>query len=266
MKEIPNSQNNLITTDYEPSQTNFKRMLVTFWANTNGRIGLVTFCVLLFLILGAPLVAKFNPTEMNFETILSSSSPIHPFGTDDLGRDVLSRVLFGGRETLRVSLFAMSIAISGVLVIGLISGFYPGSIDNIIQRVVEVFLAFPSILLVLSIVVVIGPGLTTVLIALGISSIPSYTRIVRGLVLAEKDKDYVLSARAIGSRDARILFRHILPNILGTVIVYGTFGFGASITITSGLSYIMIFTPFGFPNSPYSCWMWTTSGVNLTII
>jgi peptide/nickel transport system permease protein len=175
---------------------------------------------------------------MDFQSIKQPPGRDHPFGTDDLGRDVLSRVMWGGRESVRVGFIAISLAMAGGVVVGTISGYYGGLLDSAIQRIVEVLMAFPTILLLLSIVAVLGPGLTTVLIAIGISLIPAYSRVVRGSVLAAKNYEYVTAARLIGATHGRIMTRHILPNILSLVIIYGTLGLGSSILLTAGLSYI----------------------------
>jgi len=139
---------------------------------------------------------------------------------------------------LRVAVMAIVIAAAGAVTVGLISGYYGGLVDNAIQRVVEVFLAFPTILLLLSIVAALGPSLTTVLVALGISSIPGASRLVRGSVLAAKNFEYVTAAEVVGATNGRIMFRHILPNIMAPIIVYSTMGLGGAIMATAGLSYI----------------------------
>jgi len=206
--------------------------------NPVGMFGLVGFVILLLVTLLAPVLAPYNPTRMDVQRLLEPPSKTHLWGTDDLGRDILSRVLWGGRESLRVAVIAILIALVGGLTLGVVSGYYGGLADNLIQRIVEIFLAFPSILLMLSIVAALGPSLGTVLIALGISFIPNGTRFVRGSVLATKNREYVTAARVVGASHARIMARHILPNILPPVIVYSTLGLGAAIMATAGLSYI----------------------------
>jgi peptide/nickel transport system permease protein len=203
-----------------------------------GMFGLVGFAMLGLLIVLAPVLAPVEPTAMDFAHLLEPPSRQHPFGTDDLGRDILSRVLWGGRESLRVALLATLVAGAGGVVVGLASGYYGGWLDGITMRVVDVLLAFPSILLVLSIVAALGPSLGTVLIALGFSSIPGVARFVRGTVLAAKNYDYVMAARVLGGSDAYIMFTQILPNVLAPLIIYATLGMGGAIMATAGLSYI----------------------------
>jgi peptide/nickel transport system permease protein len=186
----------------------------------------------------APLIAPADPLELDYHNILSPPSPGHWFGTDDLGRDILSRTIWGARESLRVAILASLIGISGGLGFGLISGYIGGWVDLIIQRVVEIMLAFPTILFVLSIVAALGANLTTILIAAGISTIPIYVRMIRSTVLVESEKDYVLASIALGATSIGVMRRHILPNVMSVAIVYTTLGLGGIIIATSGLSYV----------------------------
>ena len=206
--------------------------------NPTGMIGLAGIGLLLLAVVLAPILAPFNPTEMDYEHLLEPPSQTHPFGTDDLGRDILSRLLWGGRESLRVALLALIVADIGGIVLGLVSGYSGGWTDGVIMRLVDVFLAFPSMLLALSIVAALGPNLSTVLIALGASAIPSVARFVRGTVLATKNREYVTAAQALGATPAGILFAHILPNIAAPLIIYSALGLGSLIMATAGLSYI----------------------------
>ena len=202
-------------------------------------IGLAGLLLILLVSLLAPLLAPHDPLYQNYRARYEPpGSAAHLFGTDDLGRDVLSRVLWGGRESLGVAALAIAIAMSGGVVVGLISGYYGGWRDIIIQRITEVWLAFPGIIFLIVLVSVLGAGLEKVMIAVGLTLIPGYGRLVRGAVLAARSQDYVLAARALGARDARIMFNHILPNILPPVIVFATLGLGSAILIVGGLSFI----------------------------
>ncbi|MFZ5918210.1 MAG: ABC transporter permease [Chloroflexota bacterium] len=203
-----------------------------------GMLGLIGFSLVILAIVFAPVLAPIDPTEMDFEHILEPPRPQHPLGTDDLGRDILSRVLWGGRESLRVALLAIVVAGIGGITLGLVSGYFGGAVDAVIMRLVDVFLAFPTILLVLAIVAALGPNLGTVLIALGLSSIPSVSRFVRGNVLVARNCEYVVAARVLGASDFHIMFTQILPNILAPLIVYSTLGLGSAIMVTAGLSYL----------------------------
>jgi peptide/nickel transport system permease protein len=198
----------------------------------------VGFVLVILLAIAAPLLAPHDPTAMDYDRLLEPPSGDHPFGTDDLGRDILSRVLWGGRESLRVAVLGITIAGIGGVVVGLISGYYGGIVDSAIGRAVDVMLAFPTILLLLAIVAALGPSLGTVLVALGIASIPGVSRYVRGSVLAAKNYEYVTAARVIGGSNRYIMFTQILPNIMAPLIIYSTLGLGGAIMVTAGLSYI----------------------------
>jgi ABC-type dipeptide/oligopeptide/nickel transport system permease subunit len=210
----------------------------TFRHHPSGMIGLVGFALLLLLVLLAPVLAPADPTALNLSHALDAPGSAYPFGADDLGRDILSRVLWGGRESLRVALIAIIVAAIGGIALGLTSGYFGGTTDAIIMRLVDIFLAFPTVLLLLSIVAALGPSLGTVLIALGISFIPNVSRFVRGNVLAVKNNEYITAARVLGAGHGYIMFTQILPNILAPLIVYSTLGLGSAIILTAGLSYL----------------------------
>ena len=210
----------------------------TFRHHPSGMIGLVGFSLLLLLVLLAPVLAPADPTALNLSHALDAPGSAYPFGADDLGRDILSRVLWGGRESLRVALIAIIVAAVGGIALGLTSGYFGGTTDAIIMRLVDIFLAFPTVLLLLSIVAALGPSLGTVLIALGISFIPNVSRFVRGNVLAVKNNEYITAARVLGAGHGYIMFTQILPNILAPLIVYSTLGLGSAIILTAGLSYL----------------------------
>ncbi len=212
--------------------------LLRFWANKLSVIGLVVVILMILITVFAPLIATHDPTGIDYNAVLVAPSSEHLFGTDDLGRDIFSRVVWGGRESLRVGFLGITIAIVGAVILGISTGYIGGWIDDLTQRIIEVFMAFPTILLLLSIVAALGPSLTTVLIALGVSSIPRYARLVRGSVLGVKNMEYVNSARVIGAKDSRIMARYIMPNMMGPILVYATLGLGGAIMTTAGLSYI----------------------------
>ena len=202
------------------------------------QIGFIGFLAITLLTILAPSVAPYDPIKMDFRNMLTGPSAAHPFGTDDLGRDVLSRVLFGGRESMKAGYFAILIGLSGGVVIGLITGYFGGWVDDLTQRVIEIFWAFPTILLLLSIIAAFGPNLTTVIIAIGFASIPGYARLLRGSVIQAKNFEYVTSAKIVGSGAGRIMFKHILPNIISPILIYGTLDLAGAIMMTAGLSYL----------------------------
>ncbi len=210
----------------------------SFRHNPLAMLGLAGLLILILVSILAPWIAVRDPLSISYDQILESPSRQHLFGTDDFGRDILSRILWGGRESLRVSFLAIMIAWLGGIVIGLFSGYYGGVVDTVVMRIADVLMAFPSILLLLSIVAALGPGLQTVLIAIGFSEIPWTARLVRGSVLAAKNNEYVTAARVLGGSDFYIMYTQILPNIIPPLIVYATLGFGGAILTTAGLSYV----------------------------
>ena len=203
-----------------------------------GIIGGIILLILLVSTVAAPLLAPYDPIAIRAGKPISAPSLEHPFGTDHFGRDLLSRVLYGGRVSLRLGIIAVAIAASVGSVLGLISGFYGGWVDNVIMRLIEIMLAFPGILLALMIIYVLGPGMINAMIAVGISSIPRYTRLVRGSVLATKEEAFVEAARVVGCRDSKIMFSHILPNVVSSVIILSTLSLAAAILTASGLSFL----------------------------
>jgi peptide/nickel transport system permease protein len=209
-----------------------------FRQNRLAVVGLVLLVIIILLVICAPLLATYDPEAIDYTSVRQPPSAQHIFGTDNIGRDIYSRVLWGGRESLTVGMIAVLISIVGGVALGLFSGYVGGIVDMVIQRFVDLTFAFPSILLLLSIVAIMGPNLTTVLVAIGISGIPGYSRLMRGSVLQALNTEYVLAARLIGARDGRIMVRHILPNVLTPIIVYGTLGLGGGVMLTAGLSYL----------------------------
>ena len=197
--------------------------------------------VLLLVVLGAifaPVVAPYDPLEIDPSNTLQAPSADHWFGTDDAGRDVLSRVIWGARISLRVGLISAGIATLVGSLLGLISGYYGGVRGFLILRLFDLLLAFPITLLALVIVTILGTGIDKVMIAVGFAAIPTFGRVVHGCVLSVKENDYVEAARTIGCRDLRIIICHIAPNILAVVIVLSTLQIASAIFAASGLSYV----------------------------
>jgi peptide/nickel transport system permease protein len=183
-------------------------------------------------------VAPRDPILVTPANRLLPPSREYPFGTDELGRDVLSRLVHGARVSMTVGLISVTVALTIGVTFGLVAGYFGGWVDNIIMRVIDVLLAFPGILLAIVIAGALGPGLRNVMIAVGIFSMPSYARVVRGSTLAIRELDYIEALRALGGRDGRILFRHILPNVAAPVIVLSTLGVATAILSAAGLSFV----------------------------
>lgn len=200
--------------------------------------GLAILVLMSLLAVLAPAIAPYDPDAVDILHQLEAPSKAHILGTDLYGRDIFSRILYGGRITLVVGLIAVGIAASIGIVLGLIAGFYGGAVDSIIMRLVDVLLAFPRILLALSIVGMLGPGLLNVMVAVGIAGITGYARLVRGSVLSAKENVYVEAARVVGCPDRIILRRHLLPNVIGPVIVLATLDVAAAILSASSLSFL----------------------------
>jgi peptide/nickel transport system permease protein len=201
-------------------------------------IGGFILAVVIALVLLAPYITSFGPTQQLRQNRLEAPSSQHLFGTDNLGRDILTRVLYGGRLSLQVGIFSVAIGATIGTVVGLISGYYGRWVDTVVMRLIDVMLAFPGILLALAIVAVLGRDLRNVMIAVGVSTIPVYTRVVRGSVLSIKEFDYVVAARALGMPTRRILFLHILPNVTAPIIIVATNGVAGAIITGAALSFL----------------------------
>jgi peptide/nickel transport system permease protein len=199
--------------------------------------GALVIALVIIAAIFAPLLAPADPNEISRDRRAAPSSA-HILGTDELGRDVLSRVIYGARVSLRVGLVAIGIALTAGTLLGLIAGYAGGWIDSIIMRITDIMLAFPGILLAIAIVAILGPGLFNVMIAVGIEAIPVYTRTARASTLAVKEREFVIAARATGARHERLVARHILPNIIAPLIVLATIGVAGSILAAAGLSYL----------------------------
>ncbi len=211
--------------------------LKAFVGNRGAAIGAFVICGWITVALFAPHLAPYDPIA----PVGSSRQPptsAHLMGTDLLGRDVLSRILFGTRISLVIGLISVGIGLAVGTSLGLPSGYYGGRVDAIIMRAVDAMLAFPGLLLALVVISALGPGLKNVMIAVGVSSIPLYARLVRGSCLSLRAMDYVQAARAVGSSDDRIMVRHILPNLAGSIIVLSTLQIGSAILVGSALSFL----------------------------
>ena len=202
------------------------------------QIGGAVVLLLIVAALLAPVIAPYDPYAIDVKDRLQSPSTDHLFGTDDLGRDMFSRIVYGARTTIQTGLVVILIAATLGSLIGLISGYYSGKTDLFIMRVIDVMLAFPYILLALAIVATLGPSLQNALIAIGIAYVPGWARFVRGSVLAVSKQEYVTSARAIGAGSAQIMRRHILVNVLPSIIVLASLDFPAAVLSTAALSYV----------------------------
>jgi peptide/nickel transport system permease protein len=206
--------------------------------NRSAMLGATILTILLLVAIFAPLVAPYDPLDQNPTAALKPPSGTYYFGTDDTGRDIFSRVVYGTRISLRIGL--LSVGIGGLvgIALGVIAGYRRGLVDDAIMRLMDLMLAFPALLLALAVIAILGPGLFNAMIAIGIANIPIYTRVARGTTLSLRERDFVLGARTIGCRDSRIMARYILPNVLPPLIVLATLGIAGAILTAAGLSYI----------------------------
>jgi len=211
--------------------------LRTFLKNKGAVIGTILLLACIGTAVFAPLIAPYDPLDV-VGTSRQAPAPRYLLGTDLLGRDVFSRIIFGARISLTIGLISVAIGLSVGTSMGLPSGYYGGWIDSVIMRLIDTMLALPGILLALVVIAALGPSLANVMIAVGISSIPLYARLVRGSCLSIRELDYVQAAKVIGSSDARIMLRHILPNLVGPVIVLSTLQVGSAILVGAALSYL----------------------------
>ena len=217
-----------------------------FLRNVTGMVGLLLVLVVAVASLGAPLFTSTDPASMDTSIILQAPSSAHPFGADDLGRDVFSRVLYGGRISILVGVsVALATTVGGVL-FGVLSGFYP-RLDNPIMRVMDIVMAFPAILLALGIVAILGPQLTNIIIALSIPYTPRSARVVRSMILQLKHKEFVEAARSIGVHNWRIILRHLLPNFLAPLMVQQTYVLAIAILEEAELTFLGVGVPPSVP-------------------
>jgi peptide/nickel transport system permease protein len=208
--------------------------------NKAAMFGGILILVYLLTAILAPILYPGNPSAPNLIMSLEGPSLTQPLGTDELGRSILGRIIWGSRVSLLIAVGVVSVGLFVGVPFGLISGYYGGKVDFGIQRVTDMLLAFPGFLLALALVAVLGIGLKNTVISIGISMVPIYIRLVRGCVLTVREQVYVEAARAVGTHDLRILFRHILPNVMVPITVQTSLGMGTAILFAAGLGFLGI--------------------------
>ncbi|ANU14585.1 Dipeptide transport system permease protein DppC [Planococcus halocryophilus Or1] len=221
-----------------PRQSVFGNFLSVFMENKAAVVGGLIILFYIFIAVFAPVLAPYHPHDINLDNKLIPPSMEHWMGTDDKGRDILSRILYGSRLSMGVGFAAVIFGGFFGITLGLIAGYYGKWLDTIIMRCMDVLLAFPGILLALAIVSALGPSLINVTIAVGAFSVPLFARIVRGSTLEVKQLEYIDAIRSLGARDGTIIFKHILPNILSPIIVQGTLRVATAILSAAGLSFL----------------------------
>jgi peptide/nickel transport system permease protein len=233
-----------------PHSDNFKSLSAVFRRlsrNKGAMVGLIVVMLFLLTALFAPVIAPHDPDQADFARILKAPTKENWLGTDELGRDMLSRLIHGARLSITIGVISVSIGVFVGVPLGLMSGYYGGIIDLLMQRVTDIMMAFPAVLLAILMVAVFGAGLYQLMVAVGIVSIPIYIRLVRGSTLSVREEDYVLAARAAGAGDLRILFVHILPNCMAPILVQSTLQVATAIISAAALGFLGLGPP---PNIP----------------
>lgn len=220
------------------SESAARQAIRRFFRHKLGRLGFSVLALLILCAVLAPVIAPYDPTDAHYDVTLSAPSWSHLFGTDNIGRDVLSRVMYGAQISLQVILLSIAGAIVFGSLIGMISGYFGGWVDHVIMRIVDGMLAFPMLILALAIVSVLGPSLVNAILAITIVNIPGFARLVRGQVLSVRQMDYVQAARCIGAPGWRIMLHHIWPMVIGNVIVYSSLRASAALITEASLAFL----------------------------
>ncbi|MBD9597297.1 ABC transporter permease [Ensifer sp. ENS05] len=213
-------------------------VLTKVWRHNLGRFGLVVLGGILILAATADFISPYDPVLVNYEVLLQPPSTQHWFGTDELGRDILSRILHGAQGSVLIMTIAIALAFAIGIPVGLVSGYLGGTVDEIIMRIVDGLLAFPMMILALAIVAILGPSLSNAIIAIALVNVPGFARMVRGQTLATREADFVHAARASGLSSPRIVARHVWPSVRGNSIVYASLKCSAALITESALSFL----------------------------
>ena len=219
-------------------QSPLKVKIRKFKKNKRAVIGLYVVIIFIILAIVAPLISPFNPVEQNMSERLQSPSLSHIFGTDEFGRDIFSRVLYGTRISLATGVISVLVAVVFGVIFGTLSGYFGGIIDTIIMRIMDIFMAFPSFLLALAIVSVLGPGMVNVMVAIGIYSIPNFSRIARSAVISIKNMEYIEATVSMGGSHIYTMFKHVIPNSISPIVVIATLRIATAIISAAGLSFL----------------------------
>jgi peptide/nickel transport system permease protein len=222
-------------------------VLLRLRRNRSATVASTVVALFLFVGIAAPLIAPSDPYSGDIAHRLEGPSPQHLLGTDELGRDILSRIIFGASMSLRIQFGVIGICLLGGVTLGMIAGYYGGWSDEVLMRLMDMLLAFPGVFLALAVVAALGPGTLNLVVAIGIALVPLFARLVRASVMAEQAKEFVSAARAVGAGDGRILVRHILPNCAAPLIVFTTLHLATVLLTAAGLSYLGLGVQPPFP-------------------
>jgi peptide/nickel transport system permease protein len=209
-----------------------------FARNRLALLGLLMFASIVFVAVAAPWVAPFSPVRTDFTASLRPPGPRHLLGTDELGRDVLSRVIFGARASLEAGAVSVGLALAVGIPLGLVSGYYRGPVDDVLMRLTDALLSFPQLILALAVAAVLGPGLEKATVAIAIVLLPVFMRLMRAQVLSEREREYVDAARLMGAADRRIIWRHLLPNSLAPIVVQASLSIAIAVITEATLSFL----------------------------
>lgn len=220
------------------SRSQFMTVMKSLSRNKMAVLGLIILLLLVIMGIFADFIAPYGYAEMDWKNAFQHPSAKHWFGTDEFGRDIFSRIVYGARTSLLVGFVSVGIAVFVGGALGAIAGYYGKRVDNVIMRLMDVLLAIPQTLLAIAIVAALGTGLTNLMIAVGVSSVPTYARIVRASVLTIREEEYIEAAKASGTSNAKIIVKHILPNCVAPVIVQVTLGMAGAILTAAGMSFI----------------------------
>lgn len=233
-----NAELNAPVEEREEKYKHLKNTFSVLIKNKAALVGLIIILVLTLIALFGSFIMPYNPYVGELSKSLQAPSAAHIFGTDEQGRDILSRIIDGTKISLRVGVTSVAIALSIGTVVGALAGYYGGKIDMLLMRIMDIVLAFPSLLLAIAFMSALGKGIDKAVIAISIVTIPEYARIVRSCILSVKESEYVQAARVIGNNDFNIIFKHILPNVMSPIIVRATLGVSSAILDTAALGFL----------------------------
>lgn len=221
----------------DPSKSGWRRFLRRFRRNIPGVVGLIVIFVLVLLAILATSIAPYGWKEQDIANRFANVSSAHWLGTDELGRDIFSRLLYGARYSLTIGFAAIVVSFAIGTLLGIVAGFYQ-KLDSVVMRLIDIMMAFPGILLAIAIVAALGPGLINVIVAIGINEIPGFSRLTRSMVLSLREREFVTAARLIGARDTEIVRRHILVNMVSPIIVFASLRISTAILVGATLSFL----------------------------
>ncbi len=237
-QQIENQNNEVTNVKIEKAESEFKQMWYALSRNKAAVVGMIIIGFLIFLAVFGKFLMPYDPNYGDMSINKQTPSMTHLFGTDEQGRDIFSRVIDGTRVSLSVGIAAVSFALVIGTFFGAIAGYKGGKVDTIIMRFMDIMMSIPDILLAITFMAALGRGIDKAVIAIGLVSIPEYARIVRGSIMSIKDSEYVQAAKVIGNKDAAIIFRHILPNVLSPIIVRATLGISSAVLNTAALGFL----------------------------